>query len=268
MFYLNKILKPKKKINLKRVGGKNDGGYLLNLDNINSSNFFYSFGVGLNWSFEENIYQIKKDQNVSFQISMFDHTIGKYFWFKNFVVSFIELIRFKKKFLYYLKQYFKLKKFLNNKECFLYDLMINPLNLDHAKIYKLKVTDLNKIFEGKDKKRDSFIKVDIEGAEYRILDQLIKYNDRFYGCIIEFHDIDLNLEKIKIFIEKFKLDLIHTHVNNCGPLMNKNSPTQVELTFSYLPNKSDYEFSENFDLPHELDMPNHPNLRDDDVSFV
>lgn len=268
MFYLNKILKPKKKVNLKRIGGKNDGGYLLNINDIKSSSFFYSFGLGLDWSFEENIFRIKKKQNTNFRISMFDHTIGKYFWFKSFIISFVELLRFKKKIFYYSKKYLQLKSFLMNKQCFLYNLMVNPINLDHANIYKLKVTDLDQIFIEKNKSRDSFIKIDIEGAEYRILDQLIKYNDRFYGCIIEFHDIDLNLEKIKIFIEKFKLDLIHTHVNNCGPLKDKNSPTQVELTFSYLPNKSDYEFSENFDLPHELDMPNHPNLRDDNISFV
>ena len=68
MFYLNKIFKPKKKVNLKRVGGKNDGDYLLNINDIKSSNFFYSFGLGLDWCFEENILKIKKNK---IQISKF-----------------------------------------------------------------------------------------------------------------------------------------------------------------------------------------------------
>ena len=43
---------------------------------------------------------------------MFDHTVGKYFWFKNLIISFIELLRLKKKFFYYSKKYLKLKSFL------------------------------------------------------------------------------------------------------------------------------------------------------------
>jgi len=38
--------------------------------------------------------------------------------------------------------------------------------------------------------------MDIEGGEYRILDNLIKHQDKICGIVIEFHDIDLHLEKI------------------------------------------------------------------------
>ena len=208
------------------------------------SDFLLSLGIYDDWSFEKDF--IKKNK---IPLHAYDASLNYKFLIK-LKIPIIDKV--KKIFSY--KNFFKgnnihFRKFIginNNEEGF---------------------CTLSSVLKGLEFKA-IFLKIDIEGAEYRILDQLIKYDDRFYGCIIEFHDIDLNLEKIKIFIEKFRLDLIHTHVNNCGPLKDKNSPTQVELTFSYLPNKSDYEFSENFELPHELDTPNHPDLRDDKISFV
>ena len=87
------------------------------------------------------------------------------------------------------------------------------------------------------------------------------------GCIIEFHDIDLHIEKIKKFIEDFELNLIHCHVNNCGPIKDDMYPTQLEITFSYINDDNKKEHSQNFDLPHSLDMPNHPKLRNDKIIF-
>jgi hypothetical protein len=267
MFYLNKIFKPKKKISLQRMGDKYDGGYLLNLKNINDATTFYSFGIGLSWEFENEIYNSKKRRNEPFKIYMFDHSISNYFWYKNTIISFVDLFRFKKRFFTYVYKFFKLKKFIRNKECNLMNYMISPVSLEHASIYKLKVTDLDQIFKKKDKVRNNFIKIDIEGSEYRILDQLLSYQKYLTGCIIEFHDIDLHIEKIKKFIEDFELNLIHCHVNNCGPIKDDMYPTQLEITFSYTNDDNKNEQSQNFNLPHSLDMPNHPQLRDDKIIF-
>ena len=81
----------------------------------------------------------------------------------------------KKRFFTYVSKFFKLKKFIRNKECNLMNYMISPVSLEHASIYKLKVTDLDQIFKKKDKVRNNFIKIDIEGSEYRILDQLLSH---------------------------------------------------------------------------------------------
>mgnify|MGYP001195458041 CR=1 FL=1 len=267
MFYLNKIFKPSQNIELQRIGDKNDGGYLLNLKNIDEATNFYSFGIGLSWEFENHVYKLKKGDNKPFKIFMYDHSISNYFWFKNIVVSFIELLRLKKKFFFYISRFFELKKFLKNKECTLKHYMISPKNLEHASIYKLKVTDIDQIFKKKDKIRNNFIKIDIEGSEYRILNQLISYQSYLTGCIIEFHDIDLNIKKIKEFIENFNLTIVHCHVNNCGPIKDNEYPTQLEITFSYIANNKKDHQSQSFELPHNLDMPNNPELRDDKIIF-
>ncbi|XOJ73450.1 hypothetical protein ABXT43_00925 [Candidatus Pelagibacter sp. Uisw_114] len=44
-------------------------------------------------------------------------------------------------------------------------------------------------------------------------------------------------------------------------------PTQLEITFSYINDDNKKEHSQNFDLPHSLDMPNHPKLRNDKIIF-
>ena len=267
MFYLNKIFKPSKKIDLQRIGDKFDGGYLINTKNISEANNFYSFGIGLSWKFESDVYELKRNQNKPFKIFMFDHSISNYFWFKSIIISFIELLRFKKRFFFYILKFFELKRFTNKKECVFKNYMVSPINLKHADIYKLKVTDINEIFEEKANIRDNFIKIDIEGSEYRILDQLLANQNYLTGCIVEFHDIDLHIKKITEFIENFDLNLIHCHVNNCGPIKDDKYPTQVEISFSYIDNDDKNILSHNFDLPHKLDMPNRAGLRDDKIVF-
>ena len=98
-----------------------------------------------------------------------------------------------------------------------------------------------------------FIKIDIEGSEYRILNELIEYQNKLSGLIIEFHDVDLHLETIYNFIEKIELDLVHVHPQNPAPVIN-NIPSQLEITFSNSPKK----ISGKITLPHKLDHPAKP----------
>ena len=53
-------------------------------------------------------------------------------------------------------------------------------------------SDLIKISQHKDK---ILLKIDIEGSEYRILEDIISIKDSLNALIIEFHDIDLHKDK-------------------------------------------------------------------------
>ena len=75
-----------------------------------------------------------------------------------------------------------------------------------------------------------FLSIDIEGGEYELLDDLCNFSKNLTGLNIEFHNVQDNLEKIKLFIEKFDLLLIHTHINNYGPIIN-GIPSVIELSF-------------------------------------
>ena len=96
-------------------------------------------------------------------------------------------------------------------------------------------------------------------AIFGILLSLIK---KLNGLIIEFHHLDVNLNKVKKFIENFSLELVHIHPQNPAPVIN-NIPTQIELTFA----KDPVPLSAEVQLPHELDQPANPNIKDINLMF-
>ena len=101
-----------------------------------------------------------------------------------------------------------------------------------------------------------FLKIDIEGAEYALLESIIKAQSRLTSLAIEFHNLDddryLELES---FIDSFELVLSHTHVNIAGKINNNNMASVIELTFV-----RDLEKGNKVEkLPHSLDMDSFPN---------
>ena len=124
------------------------------------------------------------------------------------------------------------------------------------------------LFENKDNNHNEiekkiFMKIDIEGSEYRILDDIIKFEDHIKGIVIEFHQVDLNIERINDFIKKTNLKLIHTHPNNFANYGLNNIPTSLEISFSKEPEK----ISNNLEFPHLLDQKNNPNISDINLEF-
>ncbi len=113
-----------------------------------------------------------------------------------------------------------------------------------------------------------FLKIDIEGAEYRILDDIIKNQKNLNGLIIEFHDCDLMLNYIHKFINEIKLDLVHLHVNNFGKINSKQFPSVIELTFSKrIYNKKRLEGDYIFPV-NNLDQPNNFSKEDLKIEFL
>ena len=83
------------------------------------------------------------------------------------------------------------------------------------------------------------------------MDKIAKIQDKLLGIVIEFHDAHLNGKNIENFIEKINLKLVHTHINNFGPIVD-GFPSVIELSFSK--NGNDMQLVEK--LPHSLDKEN------------
>ena len=112
-----------------------------------------------------------------------------------------------------------------------------------------------------------FLKIDIEGSEYRILNDILKYQDKITGLVIEFHNVDLHKDLISDFINKFSLSLCHIHGQNPSGtdyLDINNDPTQVEMTFSNTKNI----LSTSPKIPHLLDQPADCRFQDAKLNFV
>ena len=258
------FLKPKFKTDLIRLGKNNDGGYSISKLALKDTSILYSFGLSDDWSFEK---QFRKKFGA--KIICFDPSVTPIFWFKRFIKDLIQLFLLKESIKNITNRfftYFHYKFFFNNLEKMHVKFFFAPIGQSGVNTNNSDIIDMNTILQ-KWGSENYFIKIDIEGNEYRILDQIIKYQDQLTGLVIEFHNCDLMFEKIKLFIVKLNLDLVHIHVNNFGILTKEGFPTVLELTFS--PKKYNSKRSENDNnFPkRSIDQPNNKIHEDIDIVF-
>ena len=257
---LPKEFKPKFEYNLIRLGGDNDGGYVVEKKSIMNSKSLLTLGLGYEWNFEKDYSNLTKNS-----ITCFDHSVN--------YSSVKKLSR--KYFFSYLFRIFKPKYFLKNnffeglkKNIFLYKDYKNFFkhNVVHETLRVgtgKKEINFTDILKHKNLLFPSFLKIDIEGSEYRILDEIIKFDKLFTGLVIEFHNVDLHLKLILEFIRKLDLKLVHIHPQNLASVTVDNIPTQLELTFSKNPDIIGNQPK----IPHMLDMPANPDFKEIDLIF-
>jgi hypothetical protein len=82
------------------------------------------------------------------------------------------------------------------------------------------------------KKNNIFLKIDIEGDEIFILKEILKYENRIYSLVIEFHNLFFTKKIIENFINDLNfLNLTHIHGNNYGEINKMGEPNVMEFTF-------------------------------------
>ena len=228
------ILKPKKKYELLRLGRNFDGGYLVGTDSLKKSEILISLGICDDWTFEKDFRFI----NNKCLIFCYDEKLIPNFLIKKFFKSIFFFRKFSfLKYFYLLIDLYKARIF-------------KKINFIKKKI---SYNDLNQILN-KLSSSDIFLKIDIEGSEYRLLDEILLNQDRFLGLVIEFHDFDYHKSTICNFVEKLNLTLVHIHPNNYSFININNDPNVLEFTFERNPKI----IGDNNYLPHELDMNNNP----------
>ncbi len=248
---LPEALRPRAVRELIRLGRDNDGGYLVDLASVQSSDFLLSFGIRDDWSFEKQFRQhaacpvVAFDPTVSYEIFLKGFLRSLPYWHRPSLIS---------------NRY---RPFADYRKFFRGDVrhIRTFVGLDGAPGF----ASLTTIFkEYVPETADAvFLKVDIEGWEYRILDEIVHCSDRLSGLAIEFHDADLHLGRIVSFVEKFPLSVCHVHANNYDPLSNSGLPITVEVSFSRHPEVGGISG----DLPHRLDMPNKVGVGDYRIEF-
>ena len=240
---LPSFLKPKKTYKLDRVGKDNDGGYLIGSNSIKRTKNLISLGIHDDWSFEKKFSELNSDV----KILCYDDQISIKFLIKKILNNF---------FLFFFNFEFK-KLILSIVKLFEYIFISSQIKFTKKKII---LGDLKKITENL---KDLFIKIDIEGSEYRIFEDLLEIQDEIICLVIEFHDIDLHMDKIEKFINKTKLELIHIHPNNYCGLDRFGNPTTIEVTFENNPVIE----KDLLIFPHNLDQNCNPKGPDINISF-
>mgnify|MGYP001193684551 CR=1 FL=1 len=240
---LPSFLKPKKTYKLERFGKDNDGGYLIGSNSIKKTKNLISLGIYDDWSFEKKFSKLNRDINI---LCFDDQTSVKFLVKKILNNCFLLFFNF------------ELKKFiLSIVKLFEYIYISKQIKFTKKKI---KSGDLEKITENL---KNLFIKIDIEGSEYRIFEDLLKIQDKIVCLVIEFHDIDLHMDKIEKFINEIKLELIHIHPNNFCDLDSFGNPTTIEVSFENNPIIE----KDLLTIPHNLDQNCNPNGPDINISF-
>ena len=230
---------------LVRIGKKYDGGYLVSQSDIEKSEILIGLGINDDWSFEEDFLSRKK-----VCIFAYDASVSKEYFIKKVIKSIIRIDNLKI-FFHWLKVLLKYNRFFSqsnvhhiqkfvglNTESSAYCTFLNVLNATESK--------------------NIFLKIDIEGSEYRFLNDIISNEERITGMVIELHDVDIHLKEIEEFLNQFSLNLVHAHANNFAPIREDDDlPLVLELTLSKYS-----DVSNDFKLPHKLDMPNNKNYED------
>lgn len=204
-----------------RLGRDNDGGYLVNRQDVIKTSRLLSFGVEDDISFETDFVKMN-----DCDVDCYDGTIKKTF------------------------DFFEGKRRLHRE------------NIG----YRTGSKRLSELIKEDD--RNVFLKCDIEGSEYEILDELIYHSSKFSGMLIEFHDAYKYplFNELFNFISKIDLKLVHTHMNNITYVSTPEGeilPGCIELTFS----SSNNIIYKDIKLPHPLDMPNTTSKEEYRISF-
>jgi hypothetical protein len=126
--------------------------------------------------------------------------------------------------------------------------------------------------QGRSEPADVFVKMDIEGAEYRVLPEVLEDSEVITGMAIEFHDLDLLWERFAELMARMEEDfaVVHLHGNNYLPLIAGTAiPRTLEVSVMHRRLLADVDRN----LPPRayplegLDQPNAPNRPDYPLEF-
>lgn len=230
---------------LVRLGVESDGGYLVSEADVRRSTMLLGFGINTDWTFEMDFRRrnpvpvIAYDASTNFRLfvktslaALLQKEVGK-----AVVTPF---------------RYLALKRFFSGRNEF------------HGKFVgytdggiNVSLRDIMEDLDG----TDIFVKMDIEGSEYRCLGDLLAYQHMICGAAIEFHDIDLHIDRLVDFVRAFELDIAHIHANNHSPVNDDGLPLVIEVTFSRYGAFTDDAPM----LPHRLDRA--CNLDDEEIAI-
>ena len=266
------FLRPIKSKDLFRLGNNMDGGYIVGKDSIEKIDTLVSFGLGDGsntenepWSFEKSLVKIKPN----IDIYIFDHTVSSKEYF-NIIAKYL------RRFLTFRCNFFELKK-----RIFFFKKYIKFLGLKNIHFYKKKiVSNENKnsknmsvkyIFNKLSDEKKVILKCDIEGDEYKIIDDILIYKDNINLLIIEFHNLDIKINEFKNVMKKLleEYHIVHLHGNNHLGVREDGLPIVLELTLANnntLKDKDNLEYTNSLPLSG-LDFPCNPTNEDIDIFF-
>ena len=209
-----------------RIGCINDGGYIVPQAIVDMSDNLLSCGLGENWTFDSHWKQLKPNSI----IHMYDGTVSLETLKEDLKEPYLE--------------------FFNNHAVHFCE-NIGPGYAEFS-------TAIERLGAG-----NIFLKMDIEGGEYPLINDILFYKDRIPGIVIEIHFLNYHREHFVSAINQLKgfYELVHTHGNNHTPLGHDGVCDCLEFTFVRKDLVTNTDKRWNFYLD-ELDVTNVVGLED------
>lgn len=217
------------------LGRQYDGSYIVPEADVASADGLISFGINDDWSFEKDFRAINKvpvhafdaSVDVKFFVKFFlkcawKNILGPIIWLRNLIdycTFFQGPVRHHTKFIS--------NERLDEGSEIAFDEVMENHQGDHL-----------------------FLKMDIEGGEYRVLSQVLKHQSRFIGFAAEFRNCDIQIKEIERFVSQLRMTVARVHANNYRPVRSGRTVLEAfEITFSR------QTASGPATLPSTLDMP-------------
>lgn len=196
-----------------RLGGAHDGGYVVPAQAVDTVDLLISMGLNVDWGFEEDL----RRRRPQCRVVCFDHTVDSRFWARVTVGHIIH------RRIRDIPMYLRYRKFFSTPEVAHRQVAIG---YDGA-----GSTSLTSILAGTSGTETVALKIDIEGWEYRILDQVVAAKDRVAFLVIEFHDLDLQRERVDAFVRAMTgFTITWIHANNFAGADPNGDPLVIEMT--------------------------------------
>lgn len=210
---------------LVRVGPLGDGGYVVPAEVLGRVDALVSLGLGADWRFEDHFRWLS-----GASVTAYDHTVTPRFWLRRTAGSALRRLRrtpvADKRRHNPTTGYRRYRAFFSQEGCHHRRLAIGDGTGGSVTLRQA----LNAC-----PGRSLFVKMDIEGAEWQVLDSLIEAADRLVAVAIEFHDVNDHLEQLGTFLAAMGargFAVVNTAANNVGGCSPEGIPVLVEVTLA------------------------------------
>lgn len=241
-----------------RLGNWADGGYVVPYDAVAQADALLAFGINRDWSFEENFHAV----NPSATIHGYDHTIS--------------LSMFRQEFTDGIRRYLLGGESRAAGQRFWLWREFHAFFCGRARHFQEKIAG-DSSTPGTATVDDAFarlpatlarifMKIDIEGSEYAIIDSLVSHAGRIAAVAIEFHQTESRRQEFCSAVKSMQtvFDIVHVHGNNCAGISPDGLPHALEVTFS---RKAGGPRIKRRSLPIAIDRPNSPAKPDYRILF-
>ncbi len=209
---------------LMRLGNPHDGGYVVPRSTVQSVDTLLSFGLSSDWTFEEEFKRI----NASATIHAYDHTVGARKFRRAFERGIPRLLRGRitlRELQARFRTWRTYRQFFAS-EATHFKERIHAVNAGpgHATI--------GKVF-GRTNSDRVLLKIDIEGAEYGIIGEVLRHAGRIQLLIVEFHETMALRETFCAALQRLlrEFHIVHVHGNNHSYIAPDGLPNVLEITF-------------------------------------